>query len=475
MAADNTTILAAAYLEATTDFQQRVPDPTQHSVAEVSKFLFSPMNRKYLNEFMDIFVNRIAGQVVHQRVFTNPLKRKREDILYGTTIQEIALNFVKAHAFKDDWGHRIDDLTNLLKVYRPDGSVAYHSVNRYDQYPISINRTELRGAFVDEYGLNNLASAIMQVPYNSAEYDEYQIYKQLIAEHEANHGFYKHQLTSAPMDEATGKAFLTALQVYADKIQIPTALYNAADADVPVWSNADESDQLVLYITPEAKASLNVNTLAGLFNVGLADIKYRVQVIDTIPVPGAVALLTTSDFFMCADYEISNDSFYNPQTRTENWYYTVIGMYSTSPFVPAILFTTQAGTVVPTVTQAVTGLTQTAGTPLTLADGDVVVPVTLNLTGTLTGSNGYTVPNTLAVAPDSALFTLTATTGSGATATAYELDPTKVYVDRFGQVHIDAETAAVEDITITLASTSTYLNPDGSTSTYQASGTVFGG
>ena len=40
MAADNTTILAAAYLEATTDFQQRVPDPTQHSVAEVSKFLF---------------------------------------------------------------------------------------------------------------------------------------------------------------------------------------------------------------------------------------------------------------------------------------------------------------------------------------------------------------------------------------------------------------------------------------------------
>lgn len=475
MPSNNTTVLAAAYLEASTDFQQRVPDPTQHSVAQVSKFLFSPMNRKYLNEFMDIFVNRIAGQLVHQRVFTNPLKRRREDILYGTTIQEIALGFVKAHAFKDDWGHRVDDLTNLLKVYRPDGTVAYHSVNRYDQYPISINRTELRGAFTDEYGLNNLAAAIMQVPYNAAEYDEYQIYKQLIAEHEANHGFYKHQLASAPMDEATGKAFLTAIQIYADKIQIPTALYNAGDVDVPVWSNADESDQLVLYITPEAKASLNVNTLAGLFNVDLADIKYRIQVIDNIPVPGAVALLTTSDFFVCADYDISNTSFFNPQTMTENFYYTVIGMYSTSPFVPAILFTTEAGTVVPTVTQAVTSLTQTAGTPLVLADGDVVVPVSLNLVGTLTGSDGYTVPNALAVAPDSALFELTATTGSGATATAYELDPAKVYVDRFGQVHIDAETAAVEDITITLASTSTYLNPDGTTSTYQASGTVYSG
>lgn len=465
MAADNTTILAAAYLEATTDFQQRVPDPTQHSVAQVSKFLFSPMNRKYLNEFMDIFVNRIAGQVVHQRVFTNPLKRRREDILYGTTIQEIALNFVRAHAFRDDWGSREDDLTNLLKVYRPDGSVAYHSVNRYDQYPISINRTELRGAFVDEYGLNRLASAIMQVPYNSAEYDEYQIYKQLIAEHEANHGFFKHQLSAAPTTEATGKEFLTAIQVYADKIQIPTALYNAADADVPVWSNADESDQLVLYITPEAKANLNVQTLAGLFNVELADIKYRIQVIDSFPIPGAVALLTTSDFFMCADYEISNDSFFNPQTRTENWYYTVIGMYSTSPFVPAILFTTEAGTVVPTVTQEVTLLNLSDGEMLALADGGVVVPLMLELIGTLTGSDGYTVPNTLDVAPDSALFEITATVASGGDTTPYELDPTKVYVDRFGMLHVDAETAIARGLTLSITATSTYLNPDGSTQT----------
>lgn len=113
---DNTTVLANAYLEASTDFQQRVPDPSQHSVAQVSEFLFKPMNKKYLNEFMDIFVNRIAGQLIRQRTFINPLKRKREDILFGTTIQEIELDFIKAHAYRDDWGHRIDDLTNLLKV-----------------------------------------------------------------------------------------------------------------------------------------------------------------------------------------------------------------------------------------------------------------------------------------------------------------------------------------------------------------------
>ena len=129
---NNTTVLANSFLQMSTDFQQRVPSPSQQGVAQVEKFLFAPMNRKYLNEFMDMFVNVFAGQLVTQRDFRNPLKSKRADLTYGTTVQEIELDFIKAHAYKDDWGHRVDDITNLLKVYRPDGQVAYHSVNRWD-------------------------------------------------------------------------------------------------------------------------------------------------------------------------------------------------------------------------------------------------------------------------------------------------------------------------------------------------------
>lgn len=398
---DNSTVLSSVYLAATTDFQQRVPDPSQHSVSQVSKFLFKPMNKKYLNEFMDIFVNRIAGELIRQRTFTNPLKRKREDILYGTTIQEIELDFIKAHAYKDDWGHRVDDITNLLKVYRPDGQVAYHSVNRYDQYPISINRMELRGAFTRETGLNELAQKIMRVPFNSAEYDEYQYYKQIMAEHEARHGFFKHQVSAAPYNETTGKAFLRALREYARLFTIPNKLYNALDADVPVWVDSDEISRMVLYIEAAPLASLDVDTLSSVFNLDKAEAPYRIQFVDSIPIPGAFALLTTDDFFVCADYEISNDSFFNPQTRTETWYYTVIGMYSASPFVPAVLFTTGTGTSVPTITEAVTGLTLTPNSG-TIEQGGQLALVT-NLVGTLTASAG-SVPKVLSVAPDSVTY-----------------------------------------------------------------------
>lgn len=464
---DNTTIMANAFLEASTDYQQRVPDVTQHGIAQVSEFLFKPMNKKYLNEFMSIFVNRIAGEVVHQREFRNPIKRKREDILFGTTIQEINLDFIKAHAFKDDWGHRVDDITNLLKVYRPDGQVAYHSVNRYDQYPISINRMELRAAFTGEYGLNQLASAIMQVPYNSAEYDEYGIYKQLIAEHEYRHGFYKHQC-AYPVDESTGKVFLRALRAYADKITVPTRLYNANDATVPVWVNADELPSMVLYIEADAKASLDVDTLSSVFQLDKAEVKYRIQFIDSIPIPGAFALLTTDDFWMCADYDVSNDSFFNPQTKTETWYYTVVGMYSTSPFVPAILFTTEAGTVNATVEQAVTGLTITPATANVVPGGQVALVT--NLTGTLTaGPASFVVPSTLSVAPDACLYDLSASITSAGETSDVQLG-IDTYVDRFGILHVG--TTVPVGTVITVTATSTYEPVEGARETATGTYTV---
>lgn len=457
---NNTTVLANAYLEASTDFQQRVPDPSQHSVAQVSEFLFKPMNKKYLNEFMDIFVNRIAGQLIRQRTFTNPLKRKREDILYGTTIQEIELDFIKAHAYRDDWGHRIDDLTNLLKVYRPDGQVAYHSVNRYDQYPISINRMELRGAFTGEYGLNELATKIMRVPFNSAEYDEYGYYKQIIAEHEYRHGFYKHQ-AAMPVDEATGKNFLRALREYADLFTIPSRLYNAKDVTVPVWVEEDEIPRMVLYIEAKAKASLDVDTLSSVFQLDKAEVKYRIQFIDSIPIPGAYALLTTDDFFVCADYDISNDSFFNPQTRTETWYYTVIGMYSASPFVPAVLFTTEAGTVNTTITEAVTGLTITPATA-NVEQGGQLALVT-NLTGTLTAAPATAeVPPTLSVAPDSVTWDIAAELEDD----PYDLDPYETHIDRFGILHVGTTVPVGTVITVTATSTYQEDTPQTATGTY---------
>lgn len=446
MAVNNSTILAKAWLAGTNDFQQRIPDPTVSGIKATMDALFQPMNGQFFNQFMDILINRIGFTYVRQQAYKNPLAVfKGTKLSYGSTIQEIAPKWIKAHSYDDQ-------NETLLKLHRPEAEVWYHSQNRRDQYPISVNIDELRTAFTDETGLNKLVASVMTTPQNADEYDEYRIMLQLIAEYESRWGFYKHHLTSMPTDEASGKELLTALQTYGGKLQFPSSLYSGTE--IPVFAKPDE---LVLITTPEAQAGLNVNTLAGLFNVDLAQVKYRVVLVDEFPIAGAVALLTTEDFFVCSDTLYSTTSFWNPQTLTTNYYLNHWGVYSVSPFVPAILFTTEdESTTTPTITQTVSGITLEAEKD-TMKAGE-----SQQLTVKLTGTINPETPDVF-VAPDAAIFEVVA---KNAESEPVALNA-RTRVDSYGVLHVQRTGLKAGDV-ITVTATSAYTNPSGKTIGYTA-------
>ena len=445
MAVNNNTIMAKVWLAGTNDFQQRVPDPTISGIKATMDALFQPMNGQYLNQFMDILVNRIGFTYVRQQSYKNPLSVfKGTKLTYGSTIQEIAPKWIKAHSYDDQ-------NETLLKLHRPEAEVWYHSQNRRDQYPISVNVDELRTAFTEETGLNKLVASIMTVPQNSDEYDEFNIMKQLIGEYENRWGFYKEHLSAMPTDEASGKEFLTKLQTLGGKIQFPSARYSGTS--IPVFAKPEE---LVLITTPEAQAGLNVNTLASLFNVELANVKYRVVLVDEFPIPGAVALLTTEDFFVCSDTLYNTTSFWNPQTLTTNYYLNHWGVYSVSPFVPAILFTTDAATVTPTITQTVSGITLEAEKE-TMKAGESQ-QLTVKLQGTISPET----PDVF-VAPDAATYTVVAKTSEDAPIALNS----RTRVDQYGVLHTQKTGLKAGD-TLTITATSAYTNPSGATTGYTA-------
>ena len=445
MAVNNSTILAKAWLAGTNDFQQRVPDPTIAGVKATMEALFQPMNAMYYNQFMDILINRIGFTYVRQQAYKNPLSVfKGTKLSYGSTIQEIAPKWIKAHSYDDE-------AETLLKLHRPEAQVWYHSQNRKDQYAISVNVDELRTAFTEETGLNKLVASIMTAPQNADEYDEYSIMKQLIGEYEAKWGFYKHHLSAAPTDDATGKELLTALQTYGGRLQFPSALYSGTE--IPVFAKPEE---LVLLVTPETQASLNVNTLAALFNVDLAKVSYRTVIVDEFPIPGAVALLTTEDFFVCNDTLFNTTSFWNPQTLTTNYYLNHWGVYSISPFVPAILFTTDEATVTPTITQTVSGITLEAEKD-TMAAGE-----SQQLTVKLQGTINPETPDVF-VSPDAATFTVVAKTSEDAPVALNS----RTRVDTYGVLHVQKTGLKAGDV-LTVEATSAYTNPSGKTIGYTA-------
>lgn len=449
MATNNTTIAGRVYLSGTNDFQQRVPDPTIAGIDATSKFLFDPMNRRYLNEFVDAYVNRIGTQIVHNNQWENPLTVfKGANLRYGSSIQESALKWIRAHTYDMD-----DD--TLLKVSRPEAAVWYHTVNRKDRYDITVELPDLQQAFADEMGLNRLIDAIMTVPRNSDNYDEYLCMLNQLAYYEQNWGFFKHQVSAAPTDEASGKEFLKAVRAYAKKLKFPTSLYSPVSAEygIPTFAKPEE---LVLFITADAAASIDVDTLASVFNLDKAEAAYRTIEVPELPIPNAFALLTTDNFFVCNDYVYANESFYNPQTLATNYYLHHWEVVSASPFVPAILFTTDAPTTVSTITQSVTDVNITA-TKTSLKPGEST-QMTVELIGTVTAND-----EGIEVAPDAVTWSV-----SGETA-ATEGEPlalnSATRVDRLGVLHVqksDLETNNVLHVT----GTTSYVNPSGATSKY---------
>lgn len=450
MAVNNSTILDRIWLSGTNDYQQRIPPTTQNGIAATQAALFAPENLPMFNQFVDALVNRIGSTYVHQQRWRNPLAVFKKDMLrYGDKAQEIAVKWIRSHSYSDD-------REDVFKMYRPDAETWFHQVNRREFYPITVNREELEFAFTEEYGLNAFVSAIMDAPRNSDEYDEYRIMLELLSYYEHNFGFYKQQLTAAPTDQATAQELLTYLRSYAGQLKFPSSRYNSGlIQDVPVFARPEE---LVLLMTPQTQAVVDVYALAAAFNRSDEDIQQRIVMVDEFPIPEAVALLTTSDFFQCRDKLDTTTSQYNPLTLGTNYFLHRWGIYSVSPFVPAILFTTAAGSSTRVVTQNVTGIELTPASATVEAGS--TVQLTVNLRGSLSPMNERNVT----VAPDAAMFSVTV-----ATANDVPVKSVRTWVDDAAVLHVADDLNSGYVITVTAKSA--YINPSGSTSTYTDSST----
>lgn len=445
MATNNATIMGRVYLSGTNDFQQRVPDPTIAGIDATSKFLFKPNNGRYLNEFIDTYINRIGDQIIHNKEWENPLRVfKGASMRWGSSIQESAFKWIKAHTYN------IND-SALTKINEPEAAVWYHTVNREDRYDITLEYPDLRKAFAEEYGLNRLIDAVLTVPRNSDNYDEYLCMINQIAYYEHNWGFFKHHVSAEPTDEATGKEFLRAVRAYASKLEFPTALYSPVSAEygIPVFAKPEE---LVLFITADAMASIDVDTLAGIFSLDKAEIKYRTVVVPELPVANAFALLTTDAFFVCEDFLYANESFYDPSTYSTNYFLHHWEVVSCSPFVPAILFTTDAVTDIPTLTQTVTGVDITAASQRLEPGG--TTQMTVKLAGTVTANDVG-----VAVEPGAVTWSVSAETAADGDPIALN---TATRVDRLGVLHVQKSGLDAGNV-LHVTGTASYVNPSGST------------
>ena len=372
---------------------------------------------------------------------------------WGSTVQEIAVKWIKAHGYKDD-------AEDLLKMHRPEAAVWFYENNRRDQYPISWTDDELRQAFVDDFGLNRFVAQIMESPRNSDQYDEMNIMLALIRHYERHLGFYKVHLDAVPSDETTAKTLLKALRATAGRMQFPSTQYNALNVtDIPAYASPQ---QMVLLIEPEYLASLDVDALSAVFQLDKADVPYRVIEVPSLGIEGAVALLVSTDWYQARDTLYGTTQFYNPQTLSNTLYLNHWGIYGVSPFTPCALFTTDAGTSIKVVTQTVTDFTLTPTTGAVKA-GDLM-QLTPKLTATVAPTG-----TAIQVAPNAATYEVAANHAASkddAPGAAFDLN-VNTFVDDQARLHVQRDGLVAGDV-ITVTGTATYVNPNGETTEHSA-------
>ena len=448
LAVNNSTILEKAWIEGSNDFQQRIPNPSVSGYQATYNALFDPMNGQMLNEFANLMVG-LMGTYVEGKLFENPLRElKKSATQWGNTERHVAVKYLKAHAPK------VDDET-LLKLEKPEFREWFYSVNNNRRYEFSWNRYELQRVFsdADSFGYDDLLAMTLTQTTSSDNYDEMNsmIEAFAIADSNENYKLYRHNITAEPTTKETGQELLAKIKADAGRMRFPSTLYN--QMDIPVF---ETSNTLILWVTPEVDANLDVYALAELFNVERAEVRFRKVIIPEFPIPNVCAALTSEDFIYVRDvwYGIE-PPFYNPANRSYKYYLYHDQMIGVNPVANCILYTTDAGTVTPTIKLDVTGLTVDNKQCDVEVGGVVDVAEHFELTGTVSSTSGK--PTSIKVEPQALTYEVTAPAG-------IKLN-SRTFVDDAGLLHVQK---SLDNTTLTVKATSTYINPSGDSEFYTA-------
>lgn len=458
MSVKNSTVLAKAWIEGTNDFQQRIPNPSIAGYDAAVRELFEPYNHDLFNGFANMLVG-MMGTYVESKLFENPLRElKKPAAEWGNTERHVAVRYLNAHSYL------VDDET-LLKLEKPEFREWFYSVNQNRRYEFSWSKYELQRVFAngDSYGFDDLLSATLTQMMSSDNYDEMTTMINAFAEANAHMNLYKRNISAAPTTKALAQELLVKIKTDAGMMQFPSQRYNAID--IPVHENADT---LILWVTPEVDAYLDVMALAELFHVEKAEVNFRKIVIPEFPVPNVYAALTSEDFIYARDVWYGVEPpFYNPSNRTYKYYLFHDQMVGVNPVANCVVYTTDTGTNLPTLTMAITGLSFRNAQNGYYGFIGGLTKLYPELAGTRqSDDNAVDATMIIQLEPKACKYELTAMSSSEADATPVELN-SRTYVDDEGYLHVQ-RTGLTDGNVITVKATTIYNNPSGATQEYSA-------
>lgn len=324
---------------ASRQYQDVVPKATELNIKEIGNILLNDSYQPQLNEFVNTLINRIALTKIKNQSFSNPLAMfKKGSVPYGTDIQEI----YESPAMAETYEYSNAAMAKLLTITDPDTNVAYYRRNRQDIYTKTIAREGLAGAFVSAEKFDEYVSSITDSLYSGNYIDEFKYTKDLI-DGAYDNGKIIVETVSAVTSADTAKALIKKCRSLFLKMQCPSTNYNAfskftsSGKTITTWTN---SDRICVITTADVMSAVDVDALAGAFNLDKGDFMGRVVVVDNFENEEIQAVICDESFLQIYDNLFRFDEFYNARTMSWNEYLHAWGTYAISPFANAVCLAT---------------------------------------------------------------------------------------------------------------------------------------
>jgi hypothetical protein len=332
-------ILNAIRAQASTEYQDRIPEATRENFSQVGTAIMA--YEPAYNEFLADLIHKIGKTMIESKLFKNKLANfKTGEILTKQDVEEIFVDMGKSADPYDPNG-----TTALARFDPSDTYVTYHRENRQDCYAISLGDIDFVKAFRSEATFDNFFLAQLNSIYSRAANDEWVHMKNLLATYD---GYFDIMTTAFEHPSVTGvnekealkaraaKDFVKSVRKVKEDLCFASFKYNKSR--VMTWC---EPDDLVMFVHKDVVAEVDVELLASAFNISKVDIPTRIVVMDdfgsgSTETNPTYAILADKNFFRVWDTLSRTETQRNAQGLFTNYFYHVHQILSLSPFKNAV-------------------------------------------------------------------------------------------------------------------------------------------
>jgi hypothetical protein len=330
--ANNVTVLNTIWDNASTEYQNRIPQATRDNITAVGNAILNYSATK--NEFLDALINRISLVLVSSKMAKNKLSQFKSGMIeYGADIEEIYTSMAQADIFSVATAE-----TDVFKRKKPDVKSIFHRVNRENMYKVTIEEGQIKRAFLSNDGLGKLVASIVNSLYSGDVYDEYTLMKELVARYWAGTNVPQSAIidTAKVVDQNTAKAFFRAVKQTSKDMSYMNTNFNA----MGVKQFTEQSDQ-VLLLHKNVATYLDTELLAWVFNQENISFDTKVIEVDNFgSLDNTQAVLVDKQWFRVFDKLYETRNLYNPQGLYWNYWLHHHQLLSYSLFHQAVRFTT---------------------------------------------------------------------------------------------------------------------------------------